>query len=190
MSVTAVADIKEAAHQRIAAVQESYGGDRPLPALAGLIATYGTTVAALLAVSSRRGKLPERVSAGDLALYSVATHKLARLIAKDPIASPLRAPFTQLEGLDGPAELHEEVVGEGWRHAVGELLTCPFCLGQWVGTAFIFGGVLAPRATRVVAATFAVHAASDALQFAYAALESSESQEAGATAATNPPAAP
>jgi hypothetical protein len=175
VSVTAVTDIKEAAQQRIAAVQESYGGDRPLPALAGLIGAYGTTLTVLLAIASRRGKLPERMSASDLALYSVATHKLARLIAKDPIASPLRAPFTQLEGLDGPAELHEAVVGEGWRHAVGELLTCPFCLGQWVGTAFIFGGVFAPRATRVIATTFAVHAASDVLQYAYSALESTES---------------
>lgn len=76
-----------------------------------------------------------------------------------------------MEGASGPAELHEEVVGRGWRRAVGELLTCPFCLGQWIGTGFVFGGVFAPRATRAVAATFVVHAGSDALQFAYAALE-------------------
>jgi hypothetical protein len=28
---------------------------------------------------------------------------------------------------------------------MGELLTCPFCLGQWVATGLIFGLVLAPR---------------------------------------------
>ena len=53
---------------------------------------------------------------------------------------------------------------------------CPFCLGQWVGTAFVGGFIVAPRATRAVASVFAVVTASDTLQFAYAALERSEQQ--------------
>lgn len=169
--MTSVDELTSTVAEKVTAVQDAYGSDRPLPALAGLVGAYSVTVAGLAAVATRRGRMPERISAADLALYSVATHKLARLIAKDPIASPIRAPFTRLEGLDGPAELHEVVRGRGWRHAVGELLTCPFCLGQWVGTGFIFGGMLAPRLTRAVAATFVVHAASDVLQHAYSALE-------------------
>jgi hypothetical protein len=53
------------------------------------------------------------------------------------------------------------------------LLTCPFCLAQWVGTGFVFGLVLAPRATRLTAGIFTIVAGSDALQYAYAAIQSS-----------------
>src|SRR5205807_1092615 len=80
--------------------------------------------------------------------------KLSRRLAKDPVTSPIRAPFTRATGVSGPAELAEEVQGGGLRRAVGELLTCPFCLDQWVATAFVCGLTVAPRATRLVAATF------------------------------------
>ena len=50
------------------------------------------------------------------------------------MTSPLRAPFTRFEGASGHAEVAEEVREHGGvKHAVGELLTCPFCLAQWVG---------------------------------------------------------
>jgi hypothetical protein len=54
------------------------------------------------------------------------------------------------------------------RHTVGELLTCPFCLGQWVGTGYVAGLALAPRAARTWAAVFTVTAVSDLLQHFYA----------------------
>ena len=175
MSVETVGGVVSAMASKVEEVELAYGEDRPLVALASLIGAYGVSVGALSIVAKRRGRLPTRLGIADLALYAVATHKLTRILAKDPIASPIRAPFTTLTGLDGPAELHEDVRGEGWRHAVGELVTCPFCLGQWVGTAFVFGGMLAPRVTRAVAATFVVHAASDVLHHAYAALEDATS---------------
>jgi hypothetical protein len=57
------------------------------------------------------------------------------------------------------------------RHAVGELLTCPFCLGQWVGTAGVAGLALFPRTTRWLSAGMCVIAGADALQLAYARLQ-------------------
>jgi hypothetical protein len=51
------------------------------------------------------------------------------------------------------------------RHAVGELVTCPFCVSQWVATGFAFGFVLAPRATRQVAGVFASLELADLLQY-------------------------
>jgi hypothetical protein len=50
-------------------------------------------------------------------------------------------------------------------------VSCPFCLGQWVATAFSFGLVLAPRTTRFLAGVMAVRAGADALQFGYDALQ-------------------
>ncbi len=152
------------------------GEERPLGSLLSIMAVYGAGVAALsTAVRATGRELPERLSWGDLALVTVATHKLARLVAKDPVTSPLRAPFTQFAGTSGEAELAEEVRGSGPRKAVGELVTCPFCLGQWVATAFAFGLVLSPRPTRLTASVFTALTGADFLQLAYAKAESAVS---------------
>ena len=83
--------------------------------------------------------------------------------------------FTRYEGLSGPSELEEEVRGTGWRHAVGELLTCPFCLAQWTATVLVAGVAVAPRLTRTVMSVLAVVTGSDFLQFAYAGVQKVES---------------
>jgi hypothetical protein len=148
------------------------GSDRPLGSFLTIMGVYLAGVGALGAVLRRRGQvLPERVSATDLALLTVATHKLSRLLAKDPVTSPLRAPFTRFAGTSGPAELSEKVRGTGLRRGVGALVTCPFCLAVWVATAFGFSLVLAPRATRFAASILTAVAGADVLHFAYAALE-------------------
>lgn len=114
-----------------------------------------------------RDRLPERISAGELALLGIASHKTSRSISKDKVTTPLRAPFTEHEGDAGPGEIEETPTGTGMRHTVGELLTCPFCLDQWVATGYVAGLVVAPRATRFVAAVMATVAISDFLQIGY-----------------------
>lgn len=150
------------------------GHARPLGGYAALLSVYGTGVAALGVAIRRTGKLPERIPAGDLALMAVATHKLSRLVAKDTVTAIFRAPFTRFDKSIGEGEVQEDVRGTGVRHATGELLTCPFCIGQWIATAFVGGYALAPRATRMVASVFSLLAASDALQFAYSAMRETQ----------------
>jgi hypothetical protein len=136
------------------------------------MSTFGTLVAAALAIAKRQGrKLPERVPAGQLLLIGTASHKLSRLVSKDKVTSPLRAPFTELEGKGGPAEFEERSRGTGLRKAIGELLICPFCLGLWVIAGFSVGLLFAPRVTRFVASLFAALTISDFLQIAYKAAE-------------------
>ncbi|NYI99088.1 hypothetical protein HNR12_005365 [Streptomonospora nanhaiensis] len=148
------------------------GASRPTRAYFATLLTYGGCLAALAGLTRLRGRtLPDSLSPRDLFLISLSTHKLSRTLAKDPVASPLRAPFTRFKGASGPAELHEEVRGTGARHAVGELLTCPFCLAQWVATAHVAGLIFAPRATRLAAGTMTAVAFSDWLQLAYAWLQ-------------------
>ena len=105
----------------------------------------------------------------------MATHKLSRLITKDPVTSPLRAPFTVYHGQEGPAELEEEVRGQGARKAVGELITCPFCIDMWVATGLMAGFIYLPRTTRLAIDTLAILAAADLLQFGCSWLTSSSS---------------
>lgn len=172
-TVKSLQDATETVDREIEAY--SHGHDRPLREYATFISVYLGVVGAGLVLGRRRGvRLPERISAGDIALVSVATHRLSRLISKDSITSVVRAPFTRYAEPAGAGEVHEEVRGSGFRHAAGELIGCPFCLGQWVATAFVGGIVAAPRATRAVASVFATVAVADALQFGYAALQKTE----------------
>lgn len=148
------------------------GAERPLGSFTTIMGVYAGVVAAgAAAVKATGTPLPETVGTRDLALISVATFRLSRLLAKDPVTSPLRAPFTRFAGTSGEAELAEEVRGSGPRKALGELVTCPFCVGQWVATGFVFGLVVAPRTTRLAAAAVTAVAASDFLQFAYSKTE-------------------
>ncbi len=144
----------------------------PLLPYLGFMSVFGSLVAAALTVAKRQGReLPERVPAGQLLLIGTASHKLSRVLTKDKVTSPLRAPFTELEGKGGPAELEEGSRGSGLRKAIGELLICPFCLGLWVIAAFSVGLLFAPRVTRFVASLFAAMTIADFLQVAYRAAE-------------------
>jgi hypothetical protein len=155
-------------------VKEDYsaGQQRPLGGYLGLVSVYtgGSAAAALLAKALKRS-LPPRLSAGDLLLVGLATHKLSRMIAKDPVLSPFRAPFTRFAGQSGEAELSEEVRGRGLQHVVGELITCPFCLAQWVATGLVAGLVIAPKPTRLLAGTLTAKAISDTAQLLYDAAQ-------------------
>ena len=151
--------------------EHTKGEERPLGGYAVLLGTYLAVVLSLGLVVRRRRRLPGRPAAADLALVAVATHKVARMLSKDSVLAAVRMPFTRFEGPAGAGEVNESVRGKGLRHAVGELLTCPFCLAQWVATGFTFGMLLAPRATRQVASVFCAVTASDYLQLAYAAAE-------------------
>jgi hypothetical protein len=159
------------------------GEERPLTADLGAMSVYaGLVAAAATAIRVSGRELPTRIPLGDAVLLTVATFRLARRIAKDPVTAPLRAPFTTFQGASGEAEV-AEVVREhgGVKHAVGELVTCPFCLAQWVGTGFVLGYVAAPRATRLAALTMTMVAGSDVLQFVYDALQNGalESDDGG-----------
>ncbi len=157
---------------RQAAAGYAPGQGRPLRGYLATLGAYGGLAGGLALLARLTGRsAPERVAGQDLLLISIATHKVSRMLAKDPVTSPLRAPFTRYDGPSAEAELGEEVRGTGLRHSVGELISCPFCLGVWVATGFSAGLVFAPRFTRLAAATFTAVAASDALQFVYAAAQ-------------------
>lgn len=145
---------------------------RPLPAYGLLAAIYSAGLLGFLARhrgASAAGPLPERLGITDLVLTGVATHKLSRLIAKDKVTAPLRAPFARHQEDSNRAEVEETARGDGVRRAVGELLTCPYCLGQWIATGFWVGLIEAPRQTRFLTAIFSAVAVADFLQIAYRA---------------------
>jgi hypothetical protein len=161
--------------QRVAA-EYSGSADRPLGAYLGVMATYGGLVGGLT-LAGRRARKVTPPGVADIVLAALATHKVSRLISKDPVTSPLRAPFTRYVGTSGDAELSEEVRGTGLQKAVGELISCPFCIGLWVATGFGAGQVFAPTLTRLAMAVFSELAIADFLHFGYSLAEQRQQHE-------------
>ncbi|MGH8980503.1 MAG: DUF1360 domain-containing protein [Acidimicrobiales bacterium] len=143
---------------------------RPLESYGLMMGVYGSLAGAAVYGLRNKGDRVRRVGAMDLVVLGLATQHLTRLISKDAITAPLRAPFTEFEGPAGEGEVNERVTGTGLRHAVGELLACPFCLGQWAATALVSGSIAAPRLGTAAATTLAVAQLSDYLHLVYAAL--------------------
>lgn len=109
--------------------------------------------AALLLLAGRTSRDKEHVpfAPWEIACLGLASHDIARILARDRIAVFLRAPFASGEAAQEPR-------GQGIRRAVGELLTCPHCLSTWIAAALSAGFVHYPRRARFIGAVFAGHA--------------------------------
>jgi hypothetical protein len=102
-----------------------------------------------------RGR-PFEISPRDLTLLGLATFRGARLVAYDRVAEPFRDPVT--ETVPDEFDAGENVVAEGTgaRKAIGELVSCPTCVGTWLAAALVYGMRLAPGPTRLFAAILGV----------------------------------
>jgi hypothetical protein len=156
--------------------QYSGGQERPLGGYLATMSVYTAMVGTLAGLARlTKREVPAGLGTRDVVLHAVATHKLSRLLTKDPVTSPLRAPFTKYRGTEGPAELEEDARGRGARKAIGEFVTCPFCTDVWVATGLMAGLIYYPRMTRLAIDTLAAVAGADLLQFGYAWLERASS---------------
>jgi hypothetical protein len=145
---------------------------RPLMGYVIIMSVFNAigALAMFLFLRRKRDRVSE-VGLTDLILSGIAAHKISRLLAKDSVTSPLRAPFTKFEGPgDLPSEVMESPRGYGLRHAMGELVTCAYCMGQWSSAFLAYGLMLAPRFTRAVSWIFVIHTLSDVLNMLYETL--------------------
>lgn len=134
----------------------------------GLLTAFGTGVAALTVGGRLTGRsLPDGYDPVDLLIGGVATYKFARLVSKDAVTTPFRAPFTTFEENAGSGEVNEEPRKGHPVHTIGELVTCPFCLAPWISTGYVAGLVLCPRVARTWAAVCGIVGVSDMLQQVY-----------------------
>jgi Protein of unknown function (DUF1360) len=135
--------------------------ERPLPEYAALAGTFSAVLAGFLLSAGPR--LPERISLTDTARIGLASYKLGRLIAKDPVASFVRAPVTEDPDATEPKR-------EGAARALGELVTCPYCIGVWIASGLAYSLVLFPRQTRLVTTIFGGQAVADFLNAGFVRL--------------------
>jgi hypothetical protein len=145
---------------------------KPLGSYAAFTVAFEALVVAYVVAERKKGPgLAERMPLADFVLLALATMKVSRVITKERVTSFLRAPFTRYSGEGGPGEVSEEPRGTGLRRATGELLVCPYCLGQWVAAGFLGGYLHDPVVTRRVASLFALVGAADFVNLGYVALE-------------------
>ena len=136
---------------------------------ATMLGFYVASVAVLTGLAKQQNRLPQRFGLLDLALLGIATHKLSRILAKDRVTGILRAPFVNYIRSAGAGEVEEEVRGRGIQRGIGNLVSCPYCMGPWSATALAFGFLFAPRVTRFLAGILGSVAISDFLHRAYVA---------------------
>ena len=142
--------------------------DPPVLAYLALMTLFCGANGAMLYAGAKKKRLPRRVSAKDIALLGVATHRLTRILTRDKVALALREPFVDVEGTAGAGEVKQKPKGHGLRKAIGTLLCCQYCMGPWIASALVAALSLRPRETRVVCAMLATTTVSDFLHQSYA----------------------
>ena len=147
--------------------------DRPLAAYSALTVVFASITGAGYAALHAGGRAPGRPSVLESIRLGIATHKLSRLVAKDKVTSPYRAPFTRFEDADSapPAEVSETVRGSGLRRALGELLVCPYCLAPWIATMLLAARAIAPKPAGALLGLLEIVTVSDWMQILYAGSE-------------------
>ena len=140
------------------AIAEPAASARPLHEYASLVTVFSAALGGFVVLGRKR--LPERIGFGDLVRVGLASYKLGRLVAKDEVTTWVRAPVTRDEEAQEPER-------EGMARALGELVTCPYCIGLWVSAGLTGALALRPRETRLVTTVFAAQAVADFLNAAF-----------------------
>jgi len=112
------------------------------------------------------GRQPQSPTPLDFILLAGATFKIARTLSHDRVASFVRQPFVEGEAGHGD----EQPAGEGFRRAIGELVTCTRCVGTWAAAGLTSTQIVAPRFGRLLTWSLGAAAASDFLQAGFVAL--------------------
>ena len=135
--------------------------ERPLPEYATLTAAFWAVFIGF--VLTNRDRIPERIPFGDLLRVALASYKISRVITKEEVTSFVRAPVTE----DAEAQ---EPKREGMARVLGELLTCPYCVGLWVASTISYSLVRFPRETRFATTIFGAYAVADFLHAGFVRL--------------------
>lgn len=118
---------------------------------------------ALLGATARGGR--PGPSASELPVLGLATFTLTKAVAKEKVGVWAREPLVE-PGENGDRRPR----GRGLRYVLGELVTCPRCLGTWSSLGLVGLQVVRPREGRIVARILATAAINDVLQTSFTLL--------------------
>ena len=135
----------------------------PYRAYATIAGTFFGGLAAVAALSRR----PPPSNPLEFAALAAATFKVSRTLSRERVGSFVRQPFVEGDADTGD---DEQPAGTGFQRAIGELVTCPRCLGTWSAAALVSTEMLSPRFGRLLTWSLRASAASDFLQAGFSAL--------------------
>ncbi|CAN5224674.1 hypothetical protein BH23CHL1_BH23CHL1_15060 [soil metagenome] len=126
--------------------------DNPRGAYAIIMAIFLTIFGAVAAALRRNpATLSQTPPARDIVLLGIATFRMSRLIVADRVTSIVREPVVEEgegeEQLEGVTQKPKEE--GGIVQAVGELITCPWCVSVWAGAFNVYLLTLFPRTGRL-----------------------------------------
>jgi hypothetical protein len=150
-------------------VLNKYGEDQPLPQLS-LLVVMQLGVLLFLAWLAGIRRYPA-IRIGDLLLLAIGTHKLSRIVARDRVTAPIRAPFTRFKEKAGSGEVEEETRGAGLQEVIGELIGCPYCMSVWIASGLLLLFIVDRKLARLVCKWLALITASHFLHRFYVRLE-------------------
>lgn len=124
--------------------------------------------AGLLTALLRATARDDRTGPGpaELPVYGLATFALTKALAKEKVGVWAREPLVEEDSADGDRRPR----GRGLRYVLGELVTCPRCLGTWGSLGLVGLRVVRPREGRIVAGVLATAAINDILQSGFTLL--------------------
>jgi hypothetical protein len=150
-------------------VLNKYGEDQPLPQLSLLVVMQLGVLLFLAWLAGIRRSPAIRI--GDLLLLAIGTHKLSRIVARDRVTAPIRAPFTRFKEKAGSGEVEEETRGAGLQEVIGELIGCPYCMSVWIASGLLLLFIVDRKLARLVCKWLALITASHFLHRFYVRLE-------------------
>lgn len=120
-----------------------------------------TGLVGAVALRDHEQKVVPELRATDLALLGLASFRAGRVVAYDRVTEPLRAPVTETQPDEYGAGENVVAEGTGARKAIGELVSCPSCVGMWVAAVLVCGLQVAPGPTRLAASILSVSGLAD-----------------------------
>ena len=92
------------------------------------------------------GRLPTSIRPFDFALLGLAAARLTDIISTDQIMEWLRRPFVKMETTEIAGREVETRTGRGrgLKKVIGDLLSCPWCVGVWVAASLTYAYYLMP----------------------------------------------
>jgi hypothetical protein len=130
-----------------------------------------TSLLAAFALRERRNHENLELRPFDLVLLGLATFRLGRLAAYDKVFETFRLPVAETRPDETGAGDTVVPRGSGVRQALGELISCPICVGTWIGATLVYGLGVAPRVTRALLAIMSSVGLAEILNAATEALD-------------------
>ena len=130
---------------------------------AALNMVWAGLLTALLRGTAPAGKPAPALA--ELPVLGLATFSLTKALTKEKVGVWARKPLVE-PGDDG--DRHPR--GKGVRYVLGELVTCPRCLGTWSSLGLVGLRVARPREGRIVAGVLATSALNDIMQTSFTLL--------------------